>query len=174
MKEVMYLLVPFEEVKDIFPYARVVQGKALLQLAQIRYLKGVTGIEVIGGHEADIMIAEQEEMERNGLTDGGEAAAGQEEVSVGDTGQNEGGGEEPAAEPAEAAPEEPDPEPAEESAPAESESEPAPEESEPGPEGEQPSEEASEGESEDESEGESDGSSENEEEVQTNNKEDEE
>lgn len=165
MKEVMYLLVPFEEVKDIFPYARVVQGNALLQLAQIRYLKGVTGIEVIGGHEADIMIAEQEEMERNGLTDGGEAAAGQEEVSVGETGQNEGGGEEPAAEPAEAAHEEPDPEPAEESAPAESESEPAPEESEPGPEGEQPSEEAS--------EGESDGNSENEE-VQTNNKEDEE
>ena len=161
MKEVMYLLVPFEEVKDIFPYARVVQGKALLQLAQIRYLKGVTGIEVIGGHEADIMIAEQEEMERNGLTDGGEAAAGQEEVSVGETGQNEGGGEEPAAEPAEAAPEEPDPEP-------------APEESEPGPEGEQPSEEAPEGGSEEESEGESDGSSENEEEVQTNNKEDEE
>ena len=154
----MYLLVPFEEVKDIFHYARVVQGKALLQLAQIRYLKGVTGIEVIGGHEADIMIAEQEEMERNGLTDGGEAAAGQEEVSVGETGQNEGGGEEPA----------------EESAPAESESEPAPEESEPGPEGEQSSEEAPEGGSEEESEGESDGSSENEEEVQTNNKEDEE
>ena len=98
MKEVMYLLVPFEEVKDIFHYARVVQGKALLQLAQIRYLKGVTGIEVIGGHEADIMIAEQEEMERNGL---------------GDVGQNDGGGEEP-----------------------------APEESEPGPEGEQSSEEA--------------------------------
>ena len=130
MKEVMYLLVPFKEVEDIFPYARVVQGKALLQLAQIRYLKGVTGIEVIGRHEADIMIAEQEEMERNGL---------------GDVGQNDGGGEEP-----------------------------APEESEPGPEGEQSSEEASEGESEDESEGESGGSSENEEEVQTNNKEDEE
>ncbi len=126
----MYLLVPFEEVKDIFHYARVVQGKALLQLAQIRYLKGVTGIEVIGGHEADIMIAEQEEMERNGL---------------GDVGQNDGGGEEP-----------------------------APEESEPGPEGEQSSEEAPEGGSEEESEGESDGSSGNEEEVQTNNKEDEE
>lgn len=130
MKEVMYLLVPFKEVEDIFPYARVVQGKALLQLAQIRYLKGVTGIEVIGGHEADIMIAEQEEMERNGL---------------GDVGQNDGGGEEP-----------------------------APEESEPGPEGEQSSEEAPEGGSEEESEGESDGSSGNEEEVQTNNKEDEE
>lgn len=130
MKEVMYLLVPFKEVEDIFPYARVVQGKALLQLAQIRYLKGVTGIEVIGRHEADIMIAEQEEMERNGL---------------GDVGQNDGGGEEP-----------------------------APEESEPGPEGEQSSEEAPEGGSEEESEGESDGSSENEEEVQTNNKEDEE
>lgn len=130
MKEVMYLLVPFKEVEDIFPYARVVQGKALLQLAQIRYLNGVTGIEVIGRHEADIMIAEQEEMERNGL---------------GDVGQNDGGGEEP-----------------------------APEESEPGPEGEQSSEEAPEGGSEEESEGESDGSSENEEEVQTNNKEDEE
>lgn len=145
MKEVMYLLVPFKEVEDIFPYARVVQGKALLQLAQIRYLKGITGIEVIGGHEADIMIAEQEEMERNGLGDGNGTSVEQEEVSVGDVGQNDGGGEEP-----------------------------APEESEPGPEGEQSSEEAPECGSEEESEGESDGSSGNEEEVQTNNKEDEE
>ena len=90
MKEVMYLLVPFKEVEDIFPYARVVQGNALLQLAQIRYLKGVTGIEVIGGHEADIMIAEQEEMERNGLGDGNGTSVEQEEVSVGDVGQNDG------------------------------------------------------------------------------------
>ncbi len=61
MKEINYLLVAFEKVKDIFPYARVLKdGRAILQLADIRYLKGVTGIEVIGGHELDILLAQDQ------------------------------------------------------------------------------------------------------------------
>lgn len=61
MIEVLYLSVPFEEVKEIFPYARVVDGRAILPLAQIKYLKGVHDIEVIGAHDADLMIAELQE-----------------------------------------------------------------------------------------------------------------
>lgn len=61
MVEVLYLSVPFEEVKEIFPYARVVNGRAILPLAQIKYLKGVHDIEVIGAHDADLLIAELQE-----------------------------------------------------------------------------------------------------------------
>lgn len=61
MVEVLYLSVPFEEVKEIFPCARVVNGRAILPLAQIKYLKGVHDIEVIGAHDADLLIAELQE-----------------------------------------------------------------------------------------------------------------
>ena len=72
----MYLLVPYDAVKDIFPCARVVNGKAILPLAQIRLLKGVQGIEVVGSHDVDLMIASL----RENVQDEGEPVSTSEEI----------------------------------------------------------------------------------------------
>lgn len=96
MVEVLYLSVPFEEVKEIFPYARVVNGRAILPLAQIKYLKGVHDIEVIGAHDADLLIAELQE--RAGAEDTSPAV--DEGVAAGGGGEQGGNGGDPVEVPA--------------------------------------------------------------------------
>ena len=111
MKTIMYLLVPFAQVKSVFPYARVLpDGRAVLELARIRQLHGVFPIEVATQHEVDMLInGESEEApdeENNEEVENVETAQPEE------TQQAEPAAEEESNEPAENG--ESDPEPSDE------------------------------------------------------------
>lgn len=76
MKQIFYLLVPFEEVKDIFPYARVLpDGRAVLELARIKQLRGIHGIEVVTSHEVELLMSGQTTGESGATEDGDGAVA---------------------------------------------------------------------------------------------------
>ncbi len=58
-KEIAYLLVPYEQVKDKFPYATVLDdGRTVLPLAKATELIGVTGIEIKGSHDVEMLVAQ--------------------------------------------------------------------------------------------------------------------
>lgn len=57
-REVAYMLVQHEQIKDKFPYATVLDdGRAVIPLAKANMLIGVSGIEILGSHEVEALVA---------------------------------------------------------------------------------------------------------------------
>ena len=52
------MLVQHEQIKDKFPYATVLDdGRAIIPLAKADMLIGVSGIEILGSHEVEALVA---------------------------------------------------------------------------------------------------------------------
>ena len=57
-REIAYMLVQHEQIKDKFPYATVLDdGRAVIPLAKANMLIGVSGIEILGSHEVEALVA---------------------------------------------------------------------------------------------------------------------
>ncbi|MCR5044660.1 MAG: hypothetical protein K6A93_11110 [Bacteroidaceae bacterium] len=57
-REVAYMLVQYEQIKDKFPCATVLDdGRAVIPLAKADMLIGVSGIEIKGSHEVEALVA---------------------------------------------------------------------------------------------------------------------
>lgn len=57
-REIAYMLVQHEQIKDKFPYATVLDdGRAIIPLAKADMLIGVSGIEIKGSHEVEALVA---------------------------------------------------------------------------------------------------------------------
>lgn len=57
-REVAYMLVQHEQIKDKFPCATVLDdGRAVIPLAKAGMLIGVSGIEILGSHEVEALVA---------------------------------------------------------------------------------------------------------------------
>lgn len=57
-REVAYMLVQHEHIKDKFPCATVLDdGRAVIPLAKANMLIGVSGIEILGSHEVEALVA---------------------------------------------------------------------------------------------------------------------
>lgn len=87
-REVAYMLVQYEQIKDKFPCATVLDdGRAVIPLAKANMLIGVSGIEILGSHEVEALVASIGQNEESAETQ--ENAEAEESAEEEDSSQQE-------------------------------------------------------------------------------------
>ncbi|MDD6016599.1 MAG: hypothetical protein PUC18_10065 [Prevotellaceae bacterium] len=87
-REVAYMLVKHEQIKDKFPCATVLDdGRAVIPLAKAGMLIGVSGIEILGSHEVEALVAAIGQNEESAETQ--ENAEAEESAEAEDSSQQE-------------------------------------------------------------------------------------
>lgn len=93
-REVAYMLVQYEQIKDKFPYATTLDdGRAVIPLAKANMLIGVSGIEILGSHEVEALVASigqnEESAEAEESAETQENAEAEESAEAEDSSQQE-------------------------------------------------------------------------------------
>ena len=87
-REIAYMLVQHEQIKEKFPYATVLDdGRAVIPLAKADMLIGVSGIEIKGSHEVEALVASIGQNEESAETQ--ENAEAEESAEAEDSSQQE-------------------------------------------------------------------------------------
>lgn len=82
------MLVQYEQIKDKFPCATVLDdGRAVIPLAKANMLIGVSGIEILGSHEVEALVASIGQNEESAETQ--ESADAEESAEAEDSSQQE-------------------------------------------------------------------------------------
>lgn len=82
------MLVQYEQIKDKFPCATVLDdGRAVIPLAKANMLIGVSGIEILGSHEVEALVASIGQNEESAETQ--ENAEAEESAEEEDSSQQE-------------------------------------------------------------------------------------
>lgn len=82
------MLVQYEQIKDKFPCATVLDdGRAVIPLAKANMLIGVSGIEILGSHEVEALVASIGQNEESAETQ--ENAEAEESAEAEDSSQQE-------------------------------------------------------------------------------------